>query len=359
MAEENSEVQTEQATEVVKKDVLYIGLDLGTSQSAIATSSGLLVNSASVVGWPKDLISFKLHQKSVLFGDECLRNRMSVDMYYPFEKGVIPISGKDKKSEEAERKAQAPTEFIKHMISMAEPRDDQKVFLVAGAPAEATVQEKQAIIDAVDDMVDSVLVVSQPFLVAYGLGVYGFALIVDVGAGTLDICRMHGTIPSDEDQKTTYKAGSYIDEMLFDMLNSKFSNAQLTQIMARQFKEQHAFIGEANEQISVEMLIDGKPTRCDISNELMEACGSIMPDIISTLNSFIINFDPEFQEALRSNILIAGCGSKMRGLVPAIEKGLSGLGTIKATTVKDPVYASAIGALKLGQDMPISEWEQL
>ena len=68
-------------------NILYIGLDLGTSQSAIATSNGVRVNTASVVGWPKDLISFKLHQKPILFGDECLRNRMSLDLFYPLERG--------------------------------------------------------------------------------------------------------------------------------------------------------------------------------------------------------------------------------------------------------------------------------
>ncbi|MFC1557584.1 hypothetical protein ACFL5L_06335 [candidate division KSB1 bacterium] len=195
---ENPEVQSEQPQTKKSGDVLYIGLDLGTSQSAISTSTGTLVNTASVVGWPKDLISFKLLQKPVLFGDECLKNRMSVDLYYPFEKGVISgASLKGKKTDDAERRSKAPLEFINHMISLAEPREDQQVYLVAGSPAEATLNDKQAIIDAVDGLVDSVLVVSQPFLVAYGLGIYGFALIVDIGAGTLDICRMHGTIPGD------------------------------------------------------------------------------------------------------------------------------------------------------------------
>ena len=53
------------AAEQSKNDVLYIGIDLGTSQSSIATSTGIQRTVTSVVGWPKDLISYKFLQKQV------------------------------------------------------------------------------------------------------------------------------------------------------------------------------------------------------------------------------------------------------------------------------------------------------
>lgn len=359
MAMNRTAGQTRKSPKSGSGDILYIGLDLGTSQSAVATSSGVRVNTTSVVGWPKDLISFKLHQKSILFGDECMRNRMSVDIFYPFEKGVIASSAKGNKSEDAERKAAAPVEYIKHMISLAEPKANQKTYLVVGSPAEAAVSDKQAIIKAVEGLVDSVLVVSQPFLVAYGLGMYGFSLVVDIGAGTMDICRMHGTIPGEDDQKTSYKSGSFIDEMLFSLISAKYPRANLTKLMAKQFKEKYAYVGEINEQISVELIIDGKPVRCDITSEIEEACESITPEILSTIRSLITSFDPEFQAEIQNNILLAGCGNRIKGLPQLVTQGLSDLGSVNVNVVDDPVFAGAIGALKLGQDMPISEWQQM
>ena len=47
-------------------DILYVGLDLGTSQSSISTSTDLHCTVTSVVGWPKDLISYKFLQKQVV-----------------------------------------------------------------------------------------------------------------------------------------------------------------------------------------------------------------------------------------------------------------------------------------------------
>ncbi len=340
-------------------DILFIGLDLGTSQSAIATSTDIQVNTSSVVGWPKDLISFKLHQKSILFGDEVLKNRMSLDIFYPMEKGVISAPQKPQQEEPDERRQKAPVEFIKHMISLANPKENQKVYLVVGVPSEASVNDKQAIINAAESSVDSVLVVSQPFLVAYGLGIYGFSMIADIGAGTTDICRMHGTIPGENDQRTSFKAGNFIDDMLFDLLKAKYPKAQLTKIMARQYKDKYAFIGNVNEQISVEMMIDGDTQRVDIAAEMKESCESIVSDIVSTLRRLLTSFDPEFQQELISNILLAGCGSRIKGMVQAIESDLADLGNVHVSRVKDPLFAGSIGALKLGQDMPLSEWQQL
>ena len=82
------------------------------------------------------------------------------------------------------------------------------------------------------NLVDSVMVVSEPFLVAYGLGLYNNALVVDIGAGTLDLCRMHGTIPEESDQRTLYKAGNYIDEQFHSLLQEKVKDSPISRNLA-------------------------------------------------------------------------------------------------------------------------------
>ena len=70
-------------------DILYIGIDLGTSQSSIVTSTSLRRTAISVVGWPKDLISYKFLQKQVVIDEECLQHRQAVDMIWPLEHGLL------------------------------------------------------------------------------------------------------------------------------------------------------------------------------------------------------------------------------------------------------------------------------
>jgi rod shape-determining protein MreB and related proteins len=64
-------------------DRLYIGIDLGTSRSAIVASNGKRAWVDSYVGWPKDFVARKVLGAAVLFGEEALNNRLSLDLSRP------------------------------------------------------------------------------------------------------------------------------------------------------------------------------------------------------------------------------------------------------------------------------------
>ena len=78
------------------------------------------------------------------------------------------------------------------------------------------------------------------------------------------------------------------------------------------------------------------------------------------LAHLIATFDPEFQDRLKTNVLLGGGGSQIKGLGDAIadymEKHLGGGHVV---TVEEPIYAGANGALKIAHDMPEEFWEKL
>lgn len=335
---------------------LIVGIDLGTSQSSIVTSTGRMLNISSVVGFPKDFIALKLLNKSVVFGDECLRNRMSVEMIYPLKNGVIAAHSTNV---DHIKKENAAREYIKHLISLTGKSNGQKLNVVIGTPANSKSEDKQAIMDTVKGLVDGVLVVSEPFLVAYGMGVFGFAIIVDIGAGTLDVCRMRGALPGKEDQRSYLKAGNFIDEMLYKLLKAKIPNGHITMQLVKEIKQKHAFVGQINEKIVVGFNVDGKTVEYDITEEIRESVSSIIPNIINSIKDLISSFDLEYQKELRENIILAGCGSKISGLPAALKKDLADFGEVNIKIIEDPIYAGAIGGLKLAQDMPVSEWDNM
>ena len=80
-----------------------------------------------------------------------------------------------------------------------------------GAPARASIASKRILIDAARGVLDAVMIVSEPFAVAYGIGTLDQALIIDIGAGRVDLCRLHGTLPEEQDQITLDEAGDYVD----------------------------------------------------------------------------------------------------------------------------------------------------
>ncbi|MBI4878169.1 MAG: rod shape-determining protein [Planctomycetes bacterium] len=352
----------EGATGPVEKDhgVLYIGIDLGTSRTAIACSNGVRESLASVIGYPKDVVSRKHLKKDVLFGQEAFDHRLSVDFYRPLEHGVIKFSDNGGTGEEGKMNMKAASDLVRHAVALAAPRTDELLYGVIGCPAQASIHNRKAIIDAARAVIDSVMICSEPFAVAYGLDRLSDVLVIDIGAGTTDLCRMHGTMPGAEDQITLKHAGDHIDNELLARVRRRVPKAQVNVNMVRGWKERWSSVRDTIEPIKVKIPIDGKPAEFDVTDDVRAACRAIVPPIVDGLARLIATCDPEFQERLKMNVLLGGGGSQIDGLGDEIEKEmLARLGGGSVFTVEEPVYGGANGALKIAHDMPEEYWERL
>ena len=255
------------------------------------------------------------------------------------------------------RDEEASLELIKALIEMARPQPKEKVFVVIGAPAEASVVDQQSLIDGAKDFVDAVMVLSEPFTVAYGLGQLDNSLVIDIGAGTVDLCRMHGTFPEENDQKTLYRAGNYVDQKLYELLIENYPDGKITPLMAKRCKEENGLVPSAKGVAKLSFPVAGVPFTHDVTEEVQKACSSVVPDILEAMTDLIADHDPDFQEALRQNIYLAGGGSQIKGLASLIEDYLNDeLGGGKVRVVDDYVYAGANGALALAQEADDSYW---
>jgi rod shape-determining protein MreB and related proteins len=170
---------------------------------------------------------------------------------------------------------------------------------------------------------------------------------------------MHGTVPGPEDEISFTIAGDAVDQKLFDLIMARYPKAQLTINMCKNFKEQYGYVSDTKDKIEVTIPVEGKPTAHDITGEMKQACEILVQPIVDGVTKLISTFNPEFQDRLRNNILLAGGGGQMRGLNKRVEDGLSGIGGAKVTVVDEPVYAGANGALQLAVDMPGEYWQQL
>jgi rod shape-determining protein MreB len=171
---------------------------------------------------------------------------------------------------------------------------------------------------------------------------------------------MHGTVPADEDQITFPIAGDVVDQKLYDLIKAKYPQVQLTVNMCKTFKEQYGFVSDARDKVEVPIPVNGKPTPHDITAELKQACELLVKPILEAIHNLISSFNPEFQDKLRSNILLSGGGGLLDGLNKRLEDGLVQMvGSGRVTVVDEPLYAGANGALQLAIDMPREYWQQL
>ncbi len=342
----------------VATDVMYIGIDLGTSRSAVASSNGVRDLVSSVVGWPKDNISTKVLGDKTMFGEDVIKHRLALDVCWPLADGNLAFS--DLQGEDRNRSRRAAEELLAHVKSLARPTRGQAVYAVVGAPSEATKANKQAIIDIARAAgIDSVMVVSEPFAVAYTVDALEDAIVIDIGAGTIDLCRMSGTLPTAEDQITVFKAGNFIDEEIAKRLRANNPQVQFTINMIKKAKEMFSSVTDNAQRAVVTFPVDGVPTEIDITNEVREAVNLIVPEIVDGIRKLVSTFDPEFQERIRSRVFVGGGGSQIYGLREAISEGMKKIGGGNVILVDEPVFAGANGALKLAREMPAQYWEKL
>lgn len=346
-----------------KEGVLLIGMDLGCYKTSVASTNGSREHVHSIVGWPKDPISRKMIGKDVVFGNEAFHHRLALETIRPFEKGALKYADSTDAGvpkEKLARYKQAAHELVKHAVSLCRPTKGTLVHGVIGAPAKASIVNKQQLLDACKGIFDSVMIVSEPFAVAYGMNCLEDALVVDIGAGTTDLCRMHGTMPEEDDQITVTIAGDYVDEYASNLIKKAHPEAQFTINMVREAKERFSFVHEVNDKALITWPNkDGHPTEFDLTQQLKEACKQLVPPIVQGLRKLVSSFDAEFQKRMLNNIILAGGGSQLRGLDRLIEEDLKQYGGGRVTRVPEPVYAGANGALKLATDMPDEYWTEV
>lgn len=330
----------------------YAGIDLGTSRSTMTTSTGKRLTTLTCVGYCKDLIARKRFGKNYLLGEEVLKHRLALDVVWPLADGVIC---EDEKSLEATRL------ILQQLINatLPEKRDEDRLFAAIGVPAQANLNSKKAILEAAGPLVNKLLIVSEAFAVAYALDRFDECLIVDIGAGTTDLCRMHGSFAEAEDQITLNEAGNYLEAMLTKAILEKYPEVQLTPQIIKHIKEKYGYVYDVSEPVIVTLTRKGILDKYDLTQILHTACSKLIPPISKAIQELVGSFDPEFQERLRNNIILAGGGSRLKGIDRAIEKDLEPYGGGRAICVNDAEFCGSIGTLKMCEDMPEEYWEQL
>ena len=335
--------------------VLHVGIDLGTSRSSISSSNGQRHVVESYVGWPLDMVARKVLKKPVLIGREALDNRSMLDLHRPLEQGLI--------KEGSEKDEAAVRELLWHLLSLVgverEGKNSTPVRAVVGVPAEALRVNKQHVRKALEGAVDSLMIVSEPFAVAYGLEALIHSLVIDSGAGTTDLCVMNGRLPTDEDQRTLPQAGDFVDEQLERLVRTRHPEASFSIHMVRDWKEEGSFVGTTKTPVMVTVPVKGKPTQIDITQEMRQACEALMPPLVESMLDLFAGVDPEYQERVRNNVVLSGGTGLIRGLGPKLEQELQAVGGGKVRVVKDPIFVGSDGGLSIALDAPENDWEKL
>lgn len=342
------------------KEVFVIGVDLGTSKTAVVASNGRREMLPSIVGHPKDRVARSMLGKDVLFGQEVFENRLALHVVRPFEKGLLKYSNPQDSGlspERLEEHKKAAQLLVDRAVALVQPPPNARIRGVIGVPSRASLANQQMLLQAAESVFDSAIVVPEPFAVAYGVDRLQNTLVVDIGAGTIDICAMCGTFPLEEDQVTVPIGGDSVDEEFLRCLGELYPDAQLSINMARDIKERFGFVHGDHEKTIVVLPTGSSRREYDVTEPLKSACRVILEPLLDGMKKVIARVDPEFRSTIMKNILLSGGGSQLRGLDRAIESALGGAAEPVVSKVYDCMFAGAVGAFKLAMAMTNEQWE--
>ena len=346
---------------------LRVGVDLGTNTSVIAAQREgqdlQLENDTvrSVVGFPKAGIipGILPSENEILFGDEALNFRLHLDLKWPLHEGFV-------------QDVEVCRLFTKHLRTLVAKEGEERLWGVVGAPANASPERQKDMRACMVGVLERMLIVPEPFLAAMGLredpgfqaGSGGgdptkHSLIVDIGAGTTDLCLVRGYFPTADDQISFPQAGNFVDDFLFQSVCRRYPDLKLTRVTVTQLKEANSFVGGFGSQANVKVYVDGRPQTLDFGELVQDACDSLVPMIIKGVKDLFARCDSDSILNVMQNIIVTGGGSEIVGIAEKIQQVLHEDGYDCARTVKPSDYKRlvAAGALKIAQNVREDQWQ--
>jgi len=353
---------------VAQSKVVHLGVDLGTNTTVLcASSDGDPFHLAkdvvtTVVGIPKQGIipGILPADAEVLFGEEAIEYRLHLDLKSPLREGFVDDF-------------EACRLFAAHLRDLVGVDEADQIWGVVGAPANASAEREKTVRAAVSGFLDRLLIVPEPFLAAMGLredegfrGVHGaqvdptkHSLIVDIGAGTTDLCLVRGYFPTAEDLISINRAGDFVDSLVGNAIRRRYPDVRLTNVTVRNIKEQNSFVPGFERDARVKIYVDGRPRTIDFAPMIAEACDALVPLIVDGIKELLKRCDSDSAVNVMENIIVTGGGSQIHGLPQKIEAILHEEEYDCARCIVPADYKRLVarGALKIAENVREDQWQ--
>lgn len=348
------------------KKVIKVGFDFGTNTSVItAHENGKDVSIKpdiifTVVGYakPNILPDILPDNKKILFGEDAIKDRLYVNLRWPLDKGTVVDFD-------------AAKDFVSYIKSLIDKGGEKEIWMVVGSPARVTQHHLRNLRQAMGLNFDRFLIVPEPFLAVLGLREEARlkdpsyqdptrnSLVVDIGAGTTDLCIVQGYYPGPDEQMCIPKAGNDIDLTLRNDITARYPDVNLHSVSVTRIKEENSFVGSPPNKVVVKLYINGYPREVDITDFIGNACEIIIDDIVKGIQELIRKVDVDVIEPLLNNIMLTGGGSLIRGICEFIEDKLHNLGYVSAKVTRAKEYKRLVskGALKIALAARDDQWQ--
>jgi len=314
-----------------------LGIDLGTTQTRIADSSGVLIDEPTAVAIVID------EQKIVALGKEALgmQGRVSaesIEVAHPLKNGVVA----DYEVTEA---------LLVYMLrQVSGPMRIFRPRVMITVPHGVTSVESRAVHEAVLQAGSrDAFLIQQPLAAAIGvdlpIGSPSGNMVICLGGGATQaaVISMYGIVAAE----TLRNGGMYLDEAVGTYVRRKYG-VVLGQATAEQLKIRigAAVLQDKEESLEVQGQdqVSGLPRPVTLtSGEVVEALQDPLKQVVENCRRVLEKTPPELvSDIIDRGVALTGGGAQLRGIDKLLTKALG----IPAYVVDDPATCVVKGAVK-------------
>lgn len=313
-----------------------LGIDIGTTKTRIADSSGILVEEPTIVA------IVIAEQKLVEFGQAALdmdgRVPDTIEVARPLQNGVVA----DYEVTEA---------FLHHLLQkVSGPMRLFRPRVMVSVPYGVTSVESRAVHEAVLQAGSKeVRLIQQPLAAALGIdlpiGSPSGNMVICLGGGITQtaVVAMYGIVSAD----SLRQGGIYLDEAIVTYVRRKYGII-IGSVTAEQLKikigaavpqdQEHSMEVQGQDQVS------GLPRPVTLTTgEIVEALQDPLKNIVESCRTVLEKTPPELvADIIDRGVALCGGGAKLRGIDKLITKSLG----IPAYLVDNPTSCVVEGAAK-------------
>lgn len=345
----------------IGRQTLLVGLDFGVSRTRVAAvvpgvegfylRRSLASAVARLAAEDGKVISPYLH-----FGDEAVGKGARFETIHPWQGAEIADPAMAR-------------ELARHVRELMRRSETTTCRAVVAEPVNLSTEGRHDLQQALRGLFEEVIFLPRPYLAALGLrqriapdagqaAASQTALVVDLGAGSTEICRLGGRYPRTGDMAGVAFGGDQAAVLIRERLRQEYPSFQPGRTLIRGWLENFGFVGEASSTVVVKVPVDGVERQIVLTQSLRLGCETWLTHV-QQLIAAQLGGDPADTES-PALIYLTGGGSGMHRLVPVLTERLarSGISGLRIETVEPEADLSlaARGALHAAHRVRADQW---
>jgi actin-like ATPase involved in cell morphogenesis len=328
-----------------------IGLDLGSYETRFALPDETETSRCRTSCVPTLLSYSRQEAEPVRFsciGEKALSRRDHMRLVHPFRSSL-------------EGRGLILRDFAHHLRELCRRRGQPAPWAVVNCSVGASEEEKAMKRTIANELFDRVLFVDDTFLLAIGLAsqeVCQHSILIDIGCTSIRGALMHGETPSPEERVEVPCGGAKVDDALRRCFSMRYPELLLTGWTLSKLKESLAFVPPARRRCELRIEYRGKERVVDVTDVIQESTATIVRPLLRAAREVLACCPSDEIEAFQRNIVLAGGGAEIPGLVERVEEELraDGFELARVRKANDATLLVAKGALRWAQLLREDQW---